>query len=161
MNRRTIQGLLVGTVLVLSGCDALFQDPDHEYGGPAQVEFAPVLPSGAYTRTVTFQAGNNAVQRTTVRVNYIAPPPRSAVMGGIRLSEGSAAGHGTHFRMPEGWQYTIAPGTNSVDVPVELLGSGLSNGGSITLVLELAPGEGFQVAERYKRFTITVRKNAQ
>ena len=147
-------------VLPAVGCeDVLFDDPDHVYSGPPQVEFAPVLPAGNYTRTITFTATATANQTTSVRVNYISAAPPADVGGDITRVSTSTAVEGTHYRFTSGNRYTIKAGSNSVDVPIEILAAGFAPGASVTLVLELVPGTGFEVAEKYKRFTFTLRRS--
>jgi hypothetical protein len=116
-------------------------------------------PAGTYARTITFARGATTDQNSTVRVNYISAPPSSDVSGEIVRVSTSTAVEGTHYRITGGSSYTIKAGSNSVDVPIQLLAGGLANGASATLVLELAPGQGFEVSEKYKRFTFTLRKS--
>jgi hypothetical protein len=161
MNRRLLIPVLALAALPLVGCeDVLFDDPQQIYDGPAQVEFAPVLPAGNYARTITFTSTATANQTTTVRVNYIAAAPSSDVAGDITRVSTSTAVEGTHFRFTSGSHYTIKAGTNSVDVPIEVLAAGFAPGASVTLVLELAPGSGFEVASKYNRFTLTLRRSS-
>jgi hypothetical protein len=95
-----------------------------------------------------------------VRVNYIAAAPSGNVTGTIVREGSSTAVEGTHYRFTAGSGYTIAAGTNFVDVPIEVMRSGFSVGQSVTLVLELEPGQGFGVSENYKRFTLTLRRTS-
>jgi hypothetical protein len=160
MKRLLKISVLALLVLPAVGCeDVLFDDPDHVYNGPPQVEFAPVLPAGNYTRTITFTATSTTNQTTTVRVNYIAATPSADVGGQITRVSTSTAVEGTHYRFTGGNTYTIKAGSNFVDVPIEVLAAGFASGASVTLVLELAPGTGFEVAEKYKRFTLTLRRS--
>jgi hypothetical protein len=55
--------------------------------------------------------------------------------------------------------YTIPAGSNSVTIPISILGGGLANGQSVNLLLELVPGD-VDVRENYKRFTISATKAA-
>jgi hypothetical protein len=161
MRRSTIVPVLALLVLPVVGCeDVLFEDPEHVYTGPPQVEFAPVLPAGNYTRTITFTATATANLPTSVRVNYIAPLPSADIGGEITRVSTSTAVEGTHYRFASGSRYTIKSGTNSVEVPIEVLAAGFAPGASVTLVLELSPGSGFEVAEKYKRFTFTLRRSS-
>lgn len=160
MKRTAIAPMLAAVVLATVSCeDILFDDPQHIYDGPAMVEFAPVLPAGSYTRTITFASSSTTNQNVSVRVNYIAVPPTADVSGDFTRATTSTAVEGTHYRIPGGNRYTIPSGGNSVNVAIELLAAGLANGATATLVLELLPGQGFQVSEKYKRFTITLRKS--
>jgi hypothetical protein len=123
------------------------------------VEFAPVLPSGNYTRTVTLDAGETTNVMTTVRVNYIADPPTNDIGGQIMREASSTAVEGTHYRFASGSStYTIASGLNFVDVQIEVLGAGFADGESVTLVLELADGEAFDVSQNYRLFTFELEK---
>ncbi len=161
MKRVMMLPVLAVLALPLVGCeDVLFDDPDHTYSGPPQVEFAPVLPAGTYVRTITFTSTATTNQTTSVRVNYIAPAPPSDVGGDITRVSTSTAVEGTHFRFTSGAHYTIKAGTNFVDVPIEVIASGFAPGATATLVLELTPGSGFEVATKYSRFTLTLRRSS-
>jgi hypothetical protein len=95
-----------------------------------------------------------------VRVNYIAETPASNVTGSIVREATSTAVENTHYRFTNGSSFTIPAGSHSVDVPIEVLASGLAPGQSVSLVLELAPGQGYEVSENYKRFTLTLRRSS-
>ena len=145
--------------LTSTGCeDVLFDDPEHEFNGPPMVEFAPVLPAGNYTRTITFTRTATTDQTATLRVNYIGEAPAADVTGTVTRAGTSTAVQGTHYQITGGGSYTIGAGTNFVDIPVQVLNAGLQPGQTVTLVLELVPGTGFQVSEKYKRFTLTLRR---
>jgi hypothetical protein len=141
--------------------DLLFDDPSHTYDGPPVVEFAPVIPAGNYSRTITFSATEITNQTVNVRVNYIAKPSSTALTGEITREVSSTAVEGTHYRFTSGsGSYTIPAGGSFVDVPIEFIGAGLDPGESVTLVLELVPGADFGVSENYKQFSFTVRKSS-
>jgi hypothetical protein len=161
MKRFVMVPVLALLLLPVAACeDILFDDPEHVYDGPPMVEFAPVLPAGTYARTVTLTASTTANQNTSVRVNYIAASASANVTGEITRVSTSTAVEGTHYRFTSGNSYTIAAGTNFVVVPIEVLASGFTPGQSVSLVLELVPGQGFQVSENYKRFTFTLRRSS-
>lgn len=161
MKRWAIAPFLALLLLPAAGCeDLLFDDPEHTYNGPPTVEFAPVLPAGTYARTVTFTASASANQTTTVRVNYITAAASAGVTGQIMRAANSTAQEGTHYRFNGGDTYTIAAGAYSVDIPIEVLAGGLAPGQTVTLVLELAPGSGFEVSQNYKTFTLTLRRTS-
>ena len=160
MKRLLMIPVLALLVLPVVGCeDVLFDDPEHVYSGPPQVEFAPVNPAGNYARTITFTTTATANQPTSVKVNYIAAPPSADVSGDITRVSTSTAVEGTHYRFTSGSRYTIKADSNSVVVPMEILAAGFAPGASVTLILELVPGTGFEVAEKYKRFTFTLRRS--
>jgi hypothetical protein len=157
MKRFAMAPVLV-LLLATTACeDLLFDDPEHTYNGPPTVEFAPNLPAGNYTRTITFSATATANQNTNVRVNYIATAS-NGVSGEIMRDAASTAQEGTHYRFTSGTGWSIPAGEWSVNVPIEVLSSGLNPGQTVTLILELAPGQGFEVSEKYKRFTLTLRR---
>ena len=161
MKRLLKISVLALLVLPAVGCeDVLFDDPDHVYSGPPQVEFAAVTPAGNYTRTITFAATATTNQTTVVRVNYISAAPPADVSGDITRVSTSTAVEGTHYRFTSGARYTIKAGSLSADVPIEVLAAGFAPGASVTLVLELSPGTGFEVAQKYKRFTLTLRRSS-
>jgi hypothetical protein len=160
MKLRTMAPVLALLVLPTTACeDILFDDPEHVYDGPPVVEFAPVLPAGNYTRTVTLARTATDNVMTTVRVNYVSAAPTGNVTGEITSVNTSTAVDGTHYRFTSGSHYTIAAGSNFVDVPIEVLAAGLAPEQSVTLVLELLPGDAFQVSEKYSRFTLTLRRS--
>jgi hypothetical protein len=147
-------------VLPSAACeDLLFDDPVHTFNGSPVVEFAPVLPAGSYTRTITFTRTATANQTTNVRVNYVAASPASNITGEITRVSTSTAVEGTHYRFTSGSTFTIQAGTNSVDIPIEVLATGFAPGQSASLVLELMPGSGYEISEKYKRFTLTLRRS--
>ena len=157
MERRVIRLLLVaGFALAATSCDSIFEPRDHVYDGPPLVEFAPVLPAGNYTRSVSFPAGSTATNAVNVTVQYIGPPPSSNVSGTFTV--GGTAVRDTHYSVAS-TTYTIAAGSNSVSIPISILGGGLANGQSVSLLLELVPGD-VGVSENYKQFTISATKAA-
>ena len=159
--RMWVAPLMMIMAIGTTGCeDLLFDDPEHVYNGPPVVEFAPVLPAGNYARTITFTRTATSDQTSTVRVNYISEPPSSDITGTITRVGTSTAVQGTHYNITGGGNYTIAAGSNFVDIPIQILNAGFTPGQSVTLVLELTPGTGFGVSEKYKRFTFTLRRNA-
>lgn len=158
MRRFTSFLLLGGLGASSASCDALLEPRDHAYDGPPVIEFAPVLPSGDYSRQVTFPPGSTAPENVTVRVQYVGPPPDNEVNGEFALGASTTAVSGTHFTMPTG--YTIPAGENRVDVVLELNSAALAADESVTIVLELTPGQDFDVSENYKQFTITLHKAA-
>jgi hypothetical protein len=160
MKRWAMAPVLALLVLPAAGCeDLLFDDPEHTYDGPPTVEFAPVLPAGTYARTISFTPTATENQTTAVRVNFIAAAPAS-VSGEVVRSASSTAVEGTHYRFTSGSAYSMAAGTWAADVPIEVLASGFAPGESVTLVLELAPGSGFEVSENYKQFTLTLERSS-
>src|SRR5688572_24263750 len=161
MKRRLFLPAVVMLAFATTGCeDLLFDDPEHIYDGPPLVEFAPVLPAGNYARTITFTRTATADQTSTVRVNYISEPPASDLTGTITRVSTSTAVQGTHYNITGGGNYTIAAGSNFVEIPIQVLNAGFAPGASVTLVLELTPGTGFGVSTKYKTFTFTLRRNA-
>lgn len=159
MKRWAIAPVLALAVLPMTGCeDILFDDPEHTYNGPSLVEFAPVLPAGNYVRTITFTRTATANQNTSVRVNFITAQASNGVSGTITRVSTSTAVENTHYRFTSGANYTIAAGAYSVDVPIEVLSAGLTPGQSVSLVLELTPGQGYDVSAKYRTFSLTLRR---
>jgi len=160
--KRWIMFPVVGLLaLGTTACDEfLFEDPDHTYDGPPMVEFAPVTPAGNYVRTITFTRTATTDQSTAVQVNYVAPSPSADITGDITRVSTSTAVEGTHYRITGGMRYTIRAGTNSIAIPIDVLNTGLAPGATVTLVLELVPGTGYQVSTKYKTFTLTLRRTA-
>lgn len=151
-----LAGLVVGGTAACS--DLLFDEADHSYDGPPLVEFAPDLPEGDYSVEVGFAADSEETETVTVTVQYVSAPPEADVTGELAEGEGTTAVEGEHYALTDDGGYTIAAGRNSADVQVELLGAGLENGQTVSLVLELTDGDGFQVSENYDRFEIIAAK---
>jgi hypothetical protein len=159
MKRLAIAPVLALLVLPMTACeDLLFDDPEHTYSGPPLVEFAPVLPAGNYVRTITFTRTATANQNTNVRVNFITAQASNGVSGTLTRVSTSTAVEGTHYRFNSGAHWSIAAGAYFVDVPIEVLSSGLTPGQTVSLVLELTAGQGYDVSARYKTFTLTLRR---
>lgn len=157
MSYRTIlSSLVAGVVVTTAACDTLLEPRDHVYDGPPVIEFAPVLPSGAYSVAVDFAAGADETREVTVGVQYVGPPPESDVTGQFALGSGTTAVEGTHFTAPDG--FTIAAGSNRTDVAVELDAGAFEDGESVEVVLELTTDGGVEVSENYRQFTITASK---
>jgi hypothetical protein len=150
--------LLAGVALAASSCDGILEPRSHVYDGPPVVEFAPVMPAGTYTLPVSLVANSAEDREVSVRVNYIGSPPRQNVTGAFTLASGTTAAEGTHFTIPAGKSYTIPAGSNRTEVPITIHGGALENGQSMTIVLELVPGDNVGVSENYKRFTIAMSK---
>jgi len=150
----------IALLAVAASCsDLLFEDRDQIYDGPPVVEFGPTLPAGSYSQSVTFPADSDQSTTVSIRVNYIAAPPESSINGSFQVSGGDAV-DGTHYSLPEGTTFTIPAGENSTDIQVQLLGSGLSNGESVSLTLELQEGQDYEVSANYKEFQISASKES-
>lgn len=161
MRHRFIRLLLVaGVVLTAPSCDSILESRDHTYDGPPLVEFGPVLPAGTYTLPVSLAANSVEEVPVSVRVNYVGPSPKQNVTGTFTLASGTTATEGTHFTVSGGKSYTISAGTNSTDILITVHGGAVQNGETVTIVLELDPGQAFIVSENYKQFTISVSKGA-
>lgn len=159
MKARCVRPLLVvGALLAATGCDSLLEPRDHTYDGPPVVEFAPVLPDGTYTLSVSFAAASTETRAVTARVQYVGSAPEREITGEFTVGDGSTGVEGTHFTIPGGKRFTIAAGSNHADIPVQLHGAALEPGETVTIVLELVPGDEIGVSENYKRFTIRAGK---
>lgn len=149
---------LSGLVAVSAACsDVLFDERDQIYDGPPVIEFAPTVPEGSYSVSASFPAGSEGSETLDLRVNYIAPPPDSPINGSFQVTDGNAV-DGQHFSLPGGTDFTIPAGENFTDVEVQLLGSGLSDGESVSLTLELQDGEEYEASANYRQFEIQVSK---
>lgn len=159
MHRHASRLLLAALVVGSAGCsDILFEDPDKTYDGPAVVEFAPVLPDGTYVRRISFPAGSSATQGVNVGVNYVASPPSSAVNGEVAVASGTTAVEGEDFVL-SARGFTIPAGENVGTIPVEVRAAGLDDGETVSIILELQEGSGFQVSPNYRTFEIRVSKS--
>lgn len=150
----------VGVVLATWSCDSVLEPPDHTYTGAPVVEFAPALPAGNYTMSVSVAANSTADQVVNVGVQYVGTPPKQAVSGTITLGSGTTAKEGTQFSVPSK-SYTIPSGGYSTTIPFTIHGGGIANGGSVQIQLQLdAPGSGVAVSANYGKFTISIKKAA-
>lgn len=148
----------MGFVLGVTACDLPMDEQDHSFTGPPLLEFAPTLPGGVHERGVAFDADSDASTTITVTIQYVSEPPESDVNGEIEATEATDAVQGQHYSFPDGNTFTIAAGENATEFSVRLMGGGLENGESRTLVLGLLPGDGYEVSANYGEFTITATK---
>ncbi len=156
-SRRSLAVAVIMAVLV--GCNSPFDTRDHLYDGVTLVEFAPVMPAGNYTRQVGVPVEAEAPVPAQVRIQYISStPPSGTVTGTIRVVETSTASEGRHVTFPDGRTWSIREGEFFTDLAVQFIPAGLSAGESVTLILELEDGEGFQASPNYRLFTFVFSK---
>lgn len=157
MHTRTKSLFAVVLAIGLAGCsDVLFDDVDKTYDGPPMLEFAPVMPDGTYVQRVTFTAGSTDSETVNVRINYLAAAATSSVEGEVAVGSGTTATDGEHYRLST--TFSIPAGENTTALPVEILGTGLADGESVSLFLELQASAGIQVSPNYATFEIRVTK---
>jgi hypothetical protein len=118
--------------LMFLGCDDLFDKGDTEkvYDGPTVVGFFPL------EREVSEIDGT-----TTLEIQLIGEQRTSAVTVTIEVDDASTAEAGVHYNLPQ-TEVTIEPGTSTVDVPVEIIDSGLISGSNVRLRLNITGASG-------------------
>lgn len=159
MRHGIIEGLLLLTLVAVSGCESpLYEEIDHTFQGEPMVAFAPTLPDGSYSMELTFAAGSQASEQVSLQVQYVGEAPQTAVTGSFTVSSDGAV-EGEHFTLPGGEAFTIDAGQNATRVPVDLLGSGLGEGESVTLTFQLADGSGYAASGNYGTFEIIMAKD--
>lgn len=134
--------------LLFVGCDSMFDKGDVEktYDGPAQVEFAPLQ------QEVSEIAGS-----TSVAIQLIGQQPTTDVTVTVEVDASSTAQAGVHYNLTSN-EATIAANSNSVDLPIEILDSGIFGaGGEVTLLLNISAASGdVQIAENLDQATIFI-----
>lgn len=115
--------------LMFLGCDDLFDvgDTDKVYDGPPLLGFFPLQQEVSQDDgTITVEVQLIAEQRTSdLSVNYTVNGSSTAVAG-------------THYNIVTPSPVTIAAGTSTVDIVIELIDGNLAaNDASVTLVLDM------------------------
>ncbi|PWN05243.1 Calx-beta domain-containing protein [Rhodohalobacter mucosus] len=115
--------------LMLMGCDSLFDvgDTDKVYDGPPLLGFFPLQ-----------QEVSQADGTITVEVQLIAEQRTSDLPVTFSVNGSSTAVAGTHFNITTPSPVTLAAGTSTVDIEIELIDGSLNAGDdSVTLILDM------------------------
>ena len=121
--------LLALLPLMFLGCDDLFDvgDTDKVYDGPPLLGFFPLQ-----------QEVNQDDGTFTVEVQLIAEQRTSDLPVTFSVNGSSTAVAGTHYNIVTPSPVTIAAGTSSVDIEIELIDGSLAAGASsVTFILDL------------------------
>jgi hypothetical protein len=113
--------------LLFVGCDDLFDKGDvrNTYDGPPQVGLFPLQQEVSEISGVA-----------TIEVQLIAPHQSSAVNVSVSADDASTAQAGVHYNILTP-QVTIAPGSSTVDVEIEIIDSGIFPPGTSSRSLRL------------------------
>jgi len=122
--------------LLFLGCDDLFDEGDvrKTFDDIPQVEFKPLQ-----------QEVSTASGQATVAVQLIGPQRDSDLSVNFSVGSNSTAQAGVHYSISTPSPVTIAAGSSSVDVVIELI-EGSLEGGSVDLFLNLEGGDGVPAA---------------
>lgn len=115
--------------LMFLGCDDLFDvgDTDKVYDGPPLLGFFPLQ-----------QEVNQDDGTFTVEVQLIAEQRTSDLPVNFTVNGSSTAVAGTHYNIVTPSPVTIAAGTSTVDIEIELIDGSLAAGAaSVTLILDM------------------------
>lgn len=115
--------------LMFLGCDDLFDvgDTDKVYDGPPLLGFFPLQ-----------QEVNQDDGTITIEVQLIAEQRTSDLSVNYTVNGSSTAVAGTHYNIVTPSPVTIAAGTSTVDIEIELIDGGLAAGDdAVTLVLDM------------------------
>lgn len=138
----------------LTGClNDLFDQNDNTYDGPDTVEFRNL------TQTVTEPASGAASITITNAIQLITSNGLAAndvaVAYGVDAANTTAVA-GTHYSINTASPITIASGSASANLSLDILDSPLTSGQSGVLTLVLEDGQGYEAGENIKTYTLTI-----
>ncbi|MGN8226348.1 hypothetical protein [Gracilimonas sp. BCB1] len=119
--------ILVLIPLLFVSCDSLFDKGDVEgkFNGPAQIEFKPLQ-----------QEANQNSGSFDVAIQLIGKQRGSDLPVSFNVDGSSTAVEGTHYNISS-TSATIASGTSTVSVTIDLIDGNLAAGEEVTLILNL------------------------
>lgn len=122
--------------LMFISCDDWFDEGDVEkvFDGPAQLEFKPLE-----------QEVNQASGTFDVTIQLIGEQKDSDMTVSFTVDGSSTAIAGTHYSL-NGTSGTIAAGTSSVDITIDLIDGNLASGEEVSLILNLQDADGAAAA---------------
>lgn len=138
--------------LLFAGCDDMFDKGDVEktYDGPDVVEFFPLEQEVDIAEDAT----------ATIAVQLIGPQRNTDLAVNYSVDgTSSTATAGTHYNITTPSPVTIASGTSSVDIEVELIEGSLADGEEVTLVLNLEGGDGVDASANLDTSTLFITYN--
>lgn len=141
MKIKLIIALLIPLLFV--SCDDLFDkgDVEKKFDGPAQVEFKPLQ-----------QEADQADGSFDVTIQLIGEARDSDLSVSFNVDGSSTAVEGTHYNL-NGTSATIASGSYSVDVTIDLINGVLSPGDEVSLILNLKDADGVIAAPNLDQST--------
>lgn len=141
--------ILLVLPLLLTGClNDLFDKGDVEktYDGPTVVGFFPLQ------REATLASG-----ATSVQVQLIGEQRTSDLAVSYTVSSTSTAVAGTHYTITSPSPVTIAAGTSTVNIGINLIAGSLGAGQSGVLILELQGGDGVEASANLATARVIIR----
>lgn len=142
--------ILLVLPLLLTGClNDLFDKGDVEktYDGPTVVGFFPLQREARLTNTTT----------TSVQVQLIGEQRTSDLQVSYTVSGSSTAVAGTHYTITSPSPVTIAAGTSTVNIGINLIPGSLAAGQSGVLILELQGGQGVEASANLATARVIIR----
>lgn len=133
--------------LLFAGCDALFDEGDVEktFTGPAQLGFFPLE-----------QEAGQDEGTVTVEVQLIGEQRNSDLSVSFSVSSASTAQSGTHYTLGS-TSVTIASGTSTADITINLVDGNLAAGEEVSLVLTLEGASGVEAAANLSTSTVYIQ----
>jgi hypothetical protein len=141
--------ILLVLPLLLTGClNDLFDKGDVEktYDGPTVVGFFPLQ------REATLASG-----ATFVQVQLIGEQRTADLAVSYTVSGTSTAVAGTHYTITSPSPVTIAAGTSTVNIGINLIAGSIAAGQNRVLVLELQGGEGVDASANLATARVIIR----
>lgn len=141
MKLKLLIALLIPLLFV--SCDDLFDKGDVEktFDGPAQIEFKPLQ-----------QEANQASGSFDVTIQLIGEARDSDLAVSFNVDGSSTAVEVTHYTL-NGTSATIAAGSFSVDVTIDVIDGVLAPGEDVSLVLNLEDADGVAAAPNLDQST--------
>jgi hypothetical protein len=141
--------ILLVLPLLLTGClNDLFDKGDVEktYDGPTVVGFFPLQ------REATLASG-----ATSIQVQLIGEQRTSDLAVSYTVSGSSTAVAGTHYTITSPSPVTIAAGTSTVNIGINLIAGSIAAGQNRVLILELQGGEGVDASANLATARVIIR----
>lgn len=133
--------------LLFAGCDGLFDEGDVEktFEGPPQVALFPLE-----------QEVSEIDGSTSVEIQLIGEPQNSDITVTVTADGASTAQAGVHYNIASN-DVTIAGGTSTVDLPIEILDSGAFTSGEVQLILNIdAASGGLEIAPNLDQASVFI-----
>lgn len=141
MKLKLLIALLIPLLFV--SCDDLFDkgDVEKKFDGPAQIEFKPLQ-----------QEANQASGSFDVTIQLIGEQRDTDLTVSFTVDGSSTAVEGTHYSL-NGTSGTIAAGTSSVEITIDLIDGNLAAGEEVELILNLQDADGVTAAPNLDQST--------
>lgn len=142
--------LIAFAFFAFASCDSLFPQDDDTYDGPPTVAFefeGDVVDAGAGDVASTVQVITSDGRANALNVNFTVSGDAEA---------------GTHYTIETPSPLSIASGSYSNDIIINVDGSSIPDGEARVLKIQLQPSDGVTVAgsEELNTYTLTIRGTA-